>query len=217
MNPLRRIAHHTLGVKDLEKERSGTDLVNSPRLGESLGLHEKHRERIQNKLEEFLPAREARDTAAQVYDLALGVDEDISGILKDPLVRWLYEYDGRFFTPRGTQFFHTAFDGLHVLKSLKDSTLETFFHGREKRFAIRWLMEELGKHAWVAKLRRMNWEESGTLSVVPKEVLDAIIKDILERRRQAGEDAPLLSPEEQAFFQSYEEEMRPSHPRQSRR
>ena len=45
------------------------------------------------------------------------------------------------------------------------------------------------------------------MSVVPKEVLDEIIKDIRERRRQAGEDAPLLSPEEQAFFQSFEEQM----------
>jgi hypothetical protein len=179
-----------------------------------LDLHQKHRDRIQNKLEEFLPAREARDTATQIYDLALDVDEEISRILKDPLVGRLYEYDGRFFTPRGTRLFHTAFDGLHILKSLKDSILETFFRRREKHFAIRWLMEELGKHAWVAKIRRMNWEESGTLSMVPKGVLDAIIQDIRERRKQAGEDAPPLSPEEQAFFQSYEEEMGPSRPHQ---
>src|SRR6266849_5501440 len=179
----------------LEKERFDTDLVNSPGLGESLSLQQKHRERIQNKLEEFLPAHEARDAATQVYDLALYVDEEIGRILKDPLVGRLYEYDGRFFTPRGTRLFHTAFDGLHILKSLRDSMLETFFRGREKRFAIRWLMEE-----------------SGTLSVVPKEVLDEIIKDIRERRREAGGDPPPLSPEEQAFFQSYEEEMRPSRP-----
>jgi hypothetical protein len=184
----------------------GTNSVHSP----GLGLHQRHRERIQNKLEEFLPAAEARETATQVYDLALDVDEEIGRILKDPLVGRLYEYDGRFFIPRGTRLFHTAFDGLHLLKSLPDSMLETFFCGREKRVAIRWLMEELGKHAWVAKLRRMNWEESGTLSMVPKGVLDKIIKDIGERRRQAGEDAPPLSLEEQAFFQSYEEEMGPS-------
>ena len=196
----------------LEKGHFGTDLVNSPGLGEPFGLHQKYRERIQSKLEEFLPAHEARDTATQVYDLALNVDEEIGRILKDPLVGRLYEYDGRFFTPRGTQLFHTAFDGLHILKSLKDSILDTFFRGREQRFAIRWLMEELGTHAWVAKIRRMNWEESGTLSVVPQEVLDEIIKDIRERRSQAGEDPLPLSPEEQAFFQSYEEEMRPSRP-----
>ena len=198
----------------LETGSFGTDLVNCPGLGEPLGLHQKHRERIQSKLEEFLPAHEARDTATQVYDLALDVDEEIGRILKDPLVGRLYEYDGRFFTPRGTQLFHAAFDGLHILKSLRDSMLETFFRGREKRFAIRWLMEELGTHAWVAKIRRMNWEESHTLSLVPQEVLDEIIKDIRERRRQAGENPPPLSPEEQAFFQSYEEEMRPSRPHQ---
>jgi len=191
-----------------------TDLVNFPGLGEPLGLRQKHRERIQNKMEEFLPAHEARDTATQVYDLALDVDEEIGRILKDPLVGRLYEYDGQFFTPRGTRLFHAAFDGLYILKSLRDSMLETFFRGREKHFAIRWLMEELGTHAWVAKIRRMNWEESHTLSLVPQEVLDEIIKDIRERRRQAGENPPPLSPEEQAFFQSYEEEMRPSRPQQ---
>jgi hypothetical protein len=172
-----------------------------------LGLRQRYRERIQDKLGEFLPASEARETTTQVYDLALDVDEEIDRILKDPLFGRLYEYDGRFFIPRGTRLFHTAFDGLHLLKSLGDSMLETFFRGREKRVAIRWFMEELGKHAWVAKLRRMNWEESGTLNIVPKDVLDEIIKDIDERRRQTEADPPPLSHEEQAFFQSFEEQM----------
>jgi len=182
----------------------GIKSVHSP----GLGLHQRHRERIQNKLEEFLPAAEARETATQVYDLALDVDEEIGRILKDPWVGKLYEYDGRFFIPRGTRLFHTAFDGLHLLKSLQDSMLETFFRGRKKRVAIRWLMEELGKHAWVAKIRRMNWEESGTLGIVPKGVLDEIIRDIGGRRRRTEADPPPLSPEEQAFFQSFEEQMR---------
>ena len=184
----------------------GTNSIHSP----GVGLHQRHKERIQNKLEQFLPAAEARETATQVYDLAVDVDEEIGRILKDPLVGRLYEYDGRFFTPRGTRLFHTAFDGLHILKSLKDSILETFFRGREKRVAIRWLMEELGKHALVAKIRRKNWEESGTLSIVPKDVLDEIIKDIGGRRRLTEAGPPPMSPEEQAFFQSYEEEMDPS-------
>jgi hypothetical protein len=181
----------------------GANSVHSP----GLGLRQRYRERIQDKLEEFLPAAEARETATQVYDLALDVDDEIDRILKDPLVGRLYEYDGRFFTPRGTRLFHTAFDGLHLLKSLKDSMLETFFCGRENRVAIRWLMEELGKHAWVAKIRRMNWEESGTLGIVPKGVLDEIIEDIGGRRRRTEADPPPLSPEEQAFFRSFEEQM----------
>jgi hypothetical protein len=180
----------------------------SSSLREALGPHQNHRERIQNKLEEFLPAQEARETATQVYNSALDVDEEIGRVLKDPLVRKLYEYDGRFFIPRGTRLFYTAFDGLHLLQSLTDSILETYFRGREKRFAIRWLLEELGKHDWVAKIRRMNWEESGTLSLLSQDVLDEIIKDVVERRRQAGQGPPPLSAEEQAFFQSFEEEMR---------
>jgi hypothetical protein len=100
----------------------------------------------------------------------LEIDEEIGRILKDPLVRRLYEYDGQFFTPRGTRGFHTAFDGSNLLKWLSDSILATIFRGREKHVAIRWLLDELGKHAWVAKRRRMNWEESHALDLVPKEV-----------------------------------------------
>jgi hypothetical protein len=186
-----------------EKESVGPDWSPCPGLREAL----KHCGRIQNKLKDFLTVQEARDTARHVYDLTLDVDAEISRILKDPLVRRLYEYDGQFFTPRGTRLFHTAFDGLHLLKSLNDSILEAFFCGREKHVAIQWLLEELGKHAWVAKMRRMNWEESHTLGVVPKEVLEGIIRDAWERRREAAAVPPRLSLEEQTFFQSFEEQM----------
>ncbi len=181
--------------------------VQSPGLREALGPHQQHRERIQNELREFLSADEARETATHAYKLALDIDEEIGRILKDPLVGRLYEYDGQFFTPRGTRLFHTAFDGLHLLKSLSDSILQAFFRGREKHFAIRWLLEELGKHAWVAKVRRMNWEESHTLGLVPKEVLEAILKGSWERGREAAAGPSRLSLEEQAFFQSFEEQM----------
>jgi hypothetical protein len=165
-----------------------------------------HRERIESELKEFLSAEEARETARGVYNLALDIDEEIGTILKDPLARRLYDYDGRFFTPRDTRGFHTAFDGSHLLKWLSDSILATFFHGREKRFAIRWLLDELGKHAWVATRRRINWEESGTLDLVPKEVLEAIVQRASEHREFEAVP-PSLSPEEQAFFQSFEEQM----------
>jgi hypothetical protein len=180
------------------------DWVHSPDLSEAPGPHQEHRVRIHNELKAFLSAPEARETATHVYHLALDIDEEIGRILKNPLVRRLYEYDGQFFTPRGTRGFHTAYDGLHLLEWLSDSILAVFFRGREKHFAIRWLLEELGKHAWVAKRRRLNWEESHTLGLVPKEVLEAIVKDALERR-EAG--PPELSLEERAFFQSIEEEM----------
>jgi hypothetical protein len=179
----------------------------SPGSSEAWGAHQAHRERIHNELREFLSEQEARETARQVYNLALQIDEDIGRILKDPLARRLYEYDGQFFTPRDTRGFHVAFDGLHILRSLSDSNLEAFFRGREKHFAIRWMLEELGKHVWVAKRRRMNWEESHNLGLVPKEVLDAIIKDALERERAAKAEPPELSLEERAFFQSYEAQM----------
>jgi hypothetical protein len=179
----------------------------APCLSEALGPHQEHRERIHNELREFLSEREARETATQVYNLALEIDEDIGRILKDPLARRLYEYDGQFFTPRDTPGFHVAFDGLHPLRSLSDSKLDGFFRGRKKHFAIRLMLDELGKHAWVAKRRRLNWEESNNLGLVPKGVLDAIIKDALEREKAAKAEPLELSLEEQAFFQSYEAQM----------
>jgi hypothetical protein len=172
-----------------------------------LGPHQEQKQRIEKELSEFLSPYEARDTAMRVCNLAIEIDEDIDRILKDPLVRRLYEYDGKFFTPRGTRGFHVAFDGLHLLRSLSDSKIGAFFRGREKHFAIRWLLKELGTHAWVAKRLRMNWEESHTLGLVPKEVLEAIIEDALERGRQTEAGPPELPLEEQAFFQSYEAQM----------
>ena len=155
------------------------ELVYSTGLREALGPHQEQKQRVEKELSEFLSAHEARETATRVYNLAIEVDEDIGRILKDPLVRRLYEYDGKFFTPRVTRGFRAAFDGLHLLRSLSDSKIGAFFRGREKHFAIRWLLEELDTHAWVAKRRRMNWEESHTLGLVPKEVLEAIIKDVV--------------------------------------
>ena len=190
-----------------EQGNFSPELVYSPGLREVLDPYQKHRQRIEKELSEFLSAHEARDTATRVYNLAIEIDEDIDRILKDPLVRRLYEYDGMFFTPRGTRGFHVAFDGFHLLRSLSDSKIGAFFRGREKHFAIRWLLKELGTHAWVAHRLRMNWEESHTLGLVPKEVLETIIKDALERRREAAAGPPELPLEEQAFFQSYEAQM----------
>jgi hypothetical protein len=68
-------------------------------------------------------------------------------------------------------------------------------------------MEELGKHAWEAKVRRLNWEESGTLSVVPKEVLGEIVRRIRQREIQDREEEAPLSFEERTCFQSLEDQM----------
>ena len=174
-----------------EKWSFTPDLMHSLGLSQALVPHQEHRESIQNKLREFLSVQEARETATRVHNLALDIDEEIGRILKDPLVGRLYEYDGQFFTPRGTRFFHTAFDGLHLLQWLSNSSLETFFRGRGKQGAIRWMLEELGKHAWVARVRRMNWEEFQTLGLVPQEVLDAIINGAQERSER-NEPAPAV-------------------------
>lgn len=174
---------------------------------EKTGPREKEIERIQKKLEQFVSKEVARETAMWIYALALDVDQEIGRILQDPQVLKLYEYDGQFFTPRSGGGFHRAFDGIHVLQSLTNSTIETFFYGKGKKHAIQSLMNDLGQDSWSAKIRRMNWEEYHTLNSVPEQVVAEIIKDYRERTRQA-EEPPPLSVEEFAFFQFYEEEMR---------
>jgi hypothetical protein len=78
--------------------------------------------------------------------------------------------------------------------------------GKKKRFAVRWLLDELHKLSWVAKRRRMNWEESRMLGLLPKAVIEEII-DIHERRKHPVESPLPLSCEEQAFFKFFEQEM----------
>jgi hypothetical protein len=112
--------------------------ANLPALDQRKRLHHEQLERIRNKLEEFLFPPEAQETAMRIYDLVLEVDKELDRILRDPLVRELYEYDGRFFTPKYNWGFYRAFDGIHILRSLSDATLETFFRGRDRHFAIRW-------------------------------------------------------------------------------
>jgi len=168
-----------------------------------IDLHNAEAHRIQNKLATFLSARKARELAKQIYSLALEVDEDISRILKDPLAEKLYEYDGQFFTPRGTSGFHTAFDGLHLLSSLSNS-IDIVFKTLPKRSAIECLLDDLDQHRWVVKRRRMNWEECGTLCLVSEETIREVID---AQKRERALNPPPLSAEEQAFFKYFEKQL----------
>ncbi len=164
--------------------------------------------RIQTKLKQYLSEKEARQTAARMIRIIEEVDEEIDRILRDPLVLQLYEYDGKFFTPRGTQLFHRAFNGINILQSLTNSTVEAYFRSRHKDDAIEWFIDELGGHIWEAKVRRLNWEDSGSLRCLTDEVIDAVLRQHNERmRRKAELDPPQLSTEEETFFKSYEDEI----------
>jgi len=165
-------------------------------------------ERIQKKMEKFLSKKEAQKVASDVEDIARNVDAEICRILSDPRVIKLFSYDGLFFTPRGTEQFHRAFDGIHLLRSLDNSKIACFFSGRSAEAGVRWLLEEQRTHLWEATVRRMNWEEEGHLGVLSREVVNAIMEDVAERRRKAAEENRTLSPGEHAFFQPYEQDLR---------
>jgi len=165
--------------------------------------------RIREELERFLTPIEAQCLALTIGRIAWRVDGEIDRILKDPLITDFFEYDGLFFTPRGTNQFHRAFDGIHILKCLDSSRVDTFFRGRRPAAGIRWLLEDLDTHVWEAAVRRMNWEEEGHLGVLSRDVVEAVMEDVAERRRIAAAAAPRpLTSQEQDFFRSYEQELR---------
>jgi len=168
-----------------------------------LGLHQAELQRIQKKLAEFLSPREARELAKKAFVLALEVDDDIRRILQDPIIEELYNYDGQFFTLRGASGFYTAFDGLHLLSTLSNS-IDIVFKTLPKRSAIECLLADLDQHRWVAKRRRMNWEDCGTLCLVPEETVREIID---AQKRELALNPPPLSAEEQAFFMYFEKQL----------
>src|SRR5262245_48229941 len=116
----------------------GIKLKNSVYLRNSpwTGFQEKELLRIEEKLREYLPKLEAERVTAAICGLVQEVDEELDRILSDPRVDGLYEYDGLFFTPRGTHSFHRAFDGIHILCSLDDYKIEIFFRGKDKGHAF---------------------------------------------------------------------------------
>jgi hypothetical protein len=189
----------------LEKGSLRLAFMHTPAVKEAFGPHRENMESIQHKLRTFLSEKEAQAVAILIYRVAVDIDEEIERVLKDPRVRKLYDYDGQFFTARFERLFHTAFNGHHLLKWLRESSLEPYFRGKDKGRAIEGLLEELRKHVGVARVRRMNWEDTQTLGMLPKDVLDAILKESQERMREAN--PPALSPEQQDFFQSFEEQM----------
>lgn len=145
---------------------------------------------------------EARKVTRQIEALALDLDDEIAEITGDPLATALYEYDGQFFTSRYQRVFHTAFNAFYLLKSLSDTAIRTFFTGRSTRAAIAWLLQELEKHRWAAKIRRMNWEEFGTLGLLPNEAIEEALRAFDDRRAGRADGMRPLSREEEIFFRS---------------
>lgn len=184
--------------------------------GRGLSLDAKARElaRIERRLREYMQESEARRTAARIHALTVEVDREINTILRDPLVPLLFKYDGKLFMARGTVCFHRVFNGINILESLTNSTLDCYFRVQDKRNAIEWLMKDLGSHIWEARVRRHNWEYCGSLSCLSDDVIAEVIRRVKQRRRLAALAAQTpseLSPEEQSFFKRYEEDLACRH------
>jgi hypothetical protein len=166
--------------------------------------------RIEAKIREYLPETEARAVASGIESLARDVDDEITKILSDPLVLRLFNYDGKLFTPRGAYSFHRVFDGIRILQSLTDFSLECYFRSGDCAAAVRWLMDDLEAHLWQARVRRMNWEEGGSLHSIPDDLIAEVARraGAVDRRFKCESGKPFeLTPEELSFFKAYEEEM----------
>ena len=176
---------------------------------EAIERRRKEIARIRKDLDEFLPPIEAQTLAATIGRIVWRVDGELARIRRDPLVQAFYEYDGLFFTSRGTSSqFHRAFDGMHILKCLDSTRISQFFRGRPPSSAMRVLLQDLDTHIWEVTVRRMNWEEEGHLGVLSRDVVAAVVEDVTERRKQAAAAAPRpLTSQEQSFFRNYEKEL----------
>ena len=165
---------------------------------------------LQAELERFVDPEEARQLMTQINDRVMEVDDEIDRILRDPLVSESWEYDGRCFVLKNNGFgLQVAFDGFNILQWL-ETYAYCFFRFHPKETGIKLIGKELDTFLWLARASRMNWEEEGHLSVVRREVIEAVVADVKERRRAAAAMTPSpLAPEERAFFESYEAELRP--------
>lgn len=162
-------------------------------------------------------ARElAQEITAEIYEIVLSIDENLNELFKDARVAEKYDYDGVAFKAKdGTQGIFFALDGLHVLSSLENSYLESFFSHQKKTKTedIKphlFLWFDFEKHFLVARARLLNWEENRSVALVSREKLEKLFeqhKEILaEQLKRRIEPAPMTT-SEQNFFSLYEAEM----------
>jgi hypothetical protein len=166
-------------------------------------IRRREQTRLQAGFRQFLPEAEARGLADFVMDVTQSVDREIASILRHPRVRARYRYDGRLFTSRVDRLFHTAFDGSNILQWLDSRMIESFFTGCAKKAAMGRIRQELERQLSVAKTRRRNWEEFGTLGIIP----DAVLQEHMEEQLRGHAEPTPLSVEERIFFRSFEHQL----------
>ena len=167
------------------------------------------RAHLKANLEQFLTSKDAEQLAQLIDARVAEVDAEVDRLLRDPLVMEAWDYDGRCFVSRGDGFgLQVVFDGLNILQWL-NTNLDCFFRSNSAPLAVALLFKELDTFLWLARVRRMNWEEQGHLSVLTREVISAVMTDVQERRSATLESAvPPLTESERSFFQPYEEEIK---------
>lgn len=166
-----------------------------------VNLYEKEIERIRSILKKYLPEKEAVETAAEIYEMILDIDEGIDELLKDPEVLKKYTYDGNLFIPKDKpNFFHKAANGLKILKSIDENILDSF--GHDKISASKTLFHWLNEYVERARFLIERWHQSKTLTTLDAEE----IKRALEKQKE-NDSAP-LSDEQRNFFELYEKQMK---------
>lgn len=163
--------------------KNSPSLWNAQSASRSDTIRERELARIRADLRNFFTVSEARLIVGKIEEISIEIDSDIAAILGDPRSSALYRYDGRIFTSRHERLFHAAFDGLRLLEWLSATVFKALFSSSGRTRELERLFEKIEKIRWVATTRRRNWEEFGTLGLVP------------------GDPLP-LSAEEARFFRS---------------
>lgn len=185
--------------------------MSSERGFEKIEEYEKEINRIRKTLGELLDKKAAKELTAEIYEIALDIDQAIDRLLEDPRVLKKYNYDGEFFEPKDGGSSYKTYDGPHFLReAASDDNLKHFFkHESDKDRAIGETLKWLREYFWIAKARLLNWREEESVGFTSKEILKELAKEYEaqqeEQRREEGSSPP--SSGQSSFFGTYEEEM----------
>lgn len=185
-----------------------TELAEFKQYKEMAIVKKQDQESIRNKIQ-----KEAKKICTDLLDIALDIDGNINALLKDPGVLKKYDYDGNFFTPRGSSGFHRVIDGVNSLTGLNDN-LRSYFLSRDKKQVIAGIIESALKLRKEAEAALSNWKEYGVVSAISP----GLIREVLEfhqsrvKNEVSGgaldETKPLeLSEEEKNFLNEYEKQL----------
>ena len=157
--------------------------------------------------------KKAYNLIAEVYDVALSIDEAVNELLGDPKVLKLYDYDGIGFKRKGGQKVALVIDGKNFLKALPDNLSDYFKFDKTSEEIVRDILKDANANLKNAQAALSNWQEYRVISVVSPDLIDEWLEmaksESKVREIDESESKPReMSKEETNFFAEFEEQLK---------